>query len=80
MPPSVFFVFFLYVLFPVVSSITIVVNKEECLRLYLEQTEVLTGSFVVVDGGSNWREDSAEIDFQVNSIIDSKLTMIHPKE
>ena len=79
MPPSLFSVFVLYILFPVVSSIIIVVNKEECLRLYLEQTEVLTGSFVVVDKGNNWRDDSAEIDFQVNPFIDSNFTIIYPR-
>eukprot|EP00897_Mesotaenium_endlicherianum_P005231 jgi/Mesen1/4736/ME000241S03768 len=50
-----------------VHALTLVVEGKECLSQHIEAGDTVTGSFVVLDIDSAWRDDLAAIDFWITS-------------
>lgn len=48
-----------------VRAFILVVEEKECLTQFVEAGSTMTGSFVVLDIDSAWRDDNALIDFEV---------------
>lgn len=50
-------------------ALIVVVEEKECLAQHIEPANTITGSFVVLDIDSAWRDDAATLDFTITNPV-----------